>query len=111
MSRCLLRIENLEQRRLMDADGMACNVRHGRKLRSRRYGVGLANGSVDDDQSTDSQVTTEPKDQTDISGITANSPISCFAAYPPTQVFRSGSTVVAIAPSDYSGTQKLWCDS
>ncbi len=106
MSRISLRIENLEQRRLMDADGMTCSVVEHTASDVAAMSLAAATGSVrqtaaGEDESTDLQLETGLKDRTPGLGADANLPIWCFAGYPSAQVYRSGSTVVAIANADF----------
>jgi hypothetical protein len=112
MPRFSPRIENLELRRLMDADG----IEYVEDVSTSE----VATASVDTFEGIDSEFFlatdfAEPglELQTFGAGIAdqagpLNAEHLSMVAFPSPRVFRSGSTVIAIGNSDYSGTQKLW---
>ena len=102
MRRFSLCIENLEPRRLMDASGAPCIV--GEDATSEI--VATVFDSANDHTGAPELVEVGEYQTLGFSTDIADN--LSIASYQPANVFRSGSTVVAIAGSNYSGTQKLW---
>ncbi len=92
---------------------MTCNVCRAHDLGCRRHVIGSSDWlrtqtTTGENESADLQLESGLEDQTFGFGADANLPLLHFAGYPSAQVYRSGSTVVAIAIADFSRSQKLW---
>ena len=114
MPRFSPKLENLEQRRVMDADSAECmlpEVMAAEEFSAALFRVDDESGAVDGIEETGDEDWFEITSNDDLIYQTLGPSLEAAHlsfAVPPTRVFRSGENVIAIANSDNFGQQKLW---